>query len=282
MSATDLTRAALADFPLPPQPDTDKDSHGQLLIIAGSAAVPGPALLCANAALRSGVGQIRLATAANMTVAVAMQAPELWVIGLDENADPMPQIGDSLEASDAIVAGPGIVSERFGEKLVGGLLEQTVPAVLDVALLYPLPKFERQCRDFRNGPILLPNARELAGLLGCNRGEVDADPLAAGRAAAERYGSVVLAKGPVSHVVAPDGRAWTYRGGAPGLGVAGSGDTLAGIVGGLLARGANPLTALLWGVLLHGEAGEMLSAKIGPIGFLARELADEIPALLVR
>jgi NAD(P)H-hydrate repair Nnr-like enzyme with NAD(P)H-hydrate dehydratase domain len=154
--------------------------------------------------------------------------------------------------------------------------------VLDVALLYPLAKLEQQCRDCPHGPILLPNAREMAGLLGCTREEVEADRLAAGRAAAERYNSVVLAKGPISHVVAPDGRAWTFRSGPPGLGVAGSGDTLAGIVGGLLARGADPLTALLWSVLLHGEAGEMLSAKVGPIGFLAREIADEIPALLAR
>jgi ADP-dependent NAD(P)H-hydrate dehydratase len=86
----------------------------------------------------------------------------------------------------------------------------------------------------------------------------------------------------VSHVAAPDGRAWTYRGGARGLGVAGSGDALAGIVGGLLARGSDPVTALLWSVLLHGEAGEVLSSKIGPVGFLAREIPDEIPALLAR
>ncbi len=194
----------------------------------------------------------------------------------------MPQVADDVFDSDAVVAGPGIVSETFGEKLARGLLECRVPAVVDVALLYALPKLEPQCRDFPHGPILLPNAREMARLLGCTREQVDSDRLAAGRAAAKRYNSVVLAKGAISHVVAPDGRAWTYRGGAPGLGVAGSGDTLAGIVGGLLARGADPLTALLWSVVIHGEAGEMLSAKIGPVGFLAGELAREIPALLAR
>jgi NAD(P)H-hydrate repair Nnr-like enzyme with NAD(P)H-hydrate dehydratase domain len=87
-------------------------------------------------------------------------------------------------------------------------------------------------------------------------------------------------KGSTSHIVHPDGRVWVYRGGAPGLGVSGSGDALAGIVGGLLARGPGPLTALLWAVLLHGEAGEQLSKKVGPVGFLAREIPDEIPSLL--
>ena len=64
--------------------------------------------------------------------------------------------------------------------------------------------------------------------------------------------------------------------------MSGSGDTLAGIVGGLLSRGADPLTALLWGVWIHGEAGAALARKVGPIGFLAREIPDEIPALLPR
>jgi NAD(P)H-hydrate repair Nnr-like enzyme with NAD(P)H-hydrate dehydratase domain len=82
--------------------------------------------------------------------------------------------------------------------------------------------------------------------------------------------------------VTPSGDAWKYTGGAPGLGVSGSGDVLAGIVGGLLARGADPLNALLWAVWLHGEAGAALVKKIGPIGFLAREIADELPALLPR
>ena len=91
---------------------------------------------------------------------------------------------------------------------------------------------------------------------------------------------MVLVKGVTSHVVTPAGEAWTYEGGAPGLGVSGSGDVLAGIVGGLLARGAEPLDALLWSVWLHGEAGAHLAKTIGPIGFLAREIADEIPALL--
>ena len=131
-------------------------------------------------------------------------------------------------------------------------------------------------------PVLLPHAGELASLLECDEAEIDSDPVGCGLRAAELHQAIVLVKGVTSHVVTPDGRAWAYQGGAPGLGVSGSGDTLAGIVGGLMARGADPLTALLWGVLLHGEAGEALAAKVGPIGFLAREIPDEIPALLPR
>jgi NAD(P)H-hydrate repair Nnr-like enzyme with NAD(P)H-hydrate dehydratase domain len=131
-------------------------------------------------------------------------------------------------------------------------------------------------------PILLPHSGELASLLDCDEQKIKREPIECGIRAAELYRSVVLVKGVVSHVVTPSGDAWTYRGGAPGLGVSGSGDVLAGIVGGLLARGAEPLNALIWAVWIHGQAGARLAKKIGPVGFLAREIADQVPALLPR
>ena len=64
--------------------------------------------------------------------------------------------------------------------------------------------------------------------------------------------------------------------------VSGSGDVLAGIVGGLLARGAAPVAALLWAIWLHADAGASLSRKVGTVGYLAREIPGEIPTLLDR
>jgi NAD(P)H-hydrate repair Nnr-like enzyme with NAD(P)H-hydrate dehydratase domain len=148
--------------------------------------------------------------------------------------------------------------------------------------LRSLQPLEKQELDRPTKPILLPHAGELAGLLEIDEARVGEAPVDCGHRAAQLYCSVVLVKGVTSHVVHPDGRAWKYDGGAPGLGVSGSGDVLAGIVGGLLSRGADPLAALLWGVWLHGEAGAALAGKIGPIGFLAREIAEEVPALLPR
>jgi NAD(P)H-hydrate repair Nnr-like enzyme with NAD(P)H-hydrate dehydratase domain len=165
--------------------------------------------------------------------------------------------------SDVLLAAPGSLA------LDAGLLRSLSP-LEDVELRRPVM------------PILLPHAGELADLLEIGEEKVDAAPVEAGLRAAQLYRSVVLVKGVKSHVVHPDGRAWLYDGGAPGLGVSGSGDVLAGIVGGLLSRGAEPLAALLWGVWLHGEAGGALGKKIGPIGFLAREIAEEVPALLPR
>jgi hydroxyethylthiazole kinase-like uncharacterized protein yjeF len=159
------------------------------------------------------------------------------------------------------------------------LLATNSRIALDAALLHALEPVQQ---DRSSLPVLLPHAGELAALLDCDEQAIERDPVGCGLRAAERYRSIVLVKGVASHVVTPQGDAWIYEGGAPGLGVSGSGDILAGIVGGLLARGAEPLNALLWAVWLHGQAGALLARKIAPIGFLAREIADQIPGLLPR
>lgn len=289
MSApADLTRSALRAFPLPRQSDGGKDANGRLLIVAGNRQVPGAAILCAMAALRSGAGKVRVATVTGVAPGIALQMPEVLVVPLAESRSgdcarsSVAQVERQAGAMDAIVAGPGLRRGRVTAMIGKALIGSGRPMALDAGLLHDLPRLAENCREAPLPPVLLPHSREMAALLGLDEDEVEADRLAAARKAAEHYRAFVLAKGSDSHIAAPDGRAWTFRGGAPGLGVAGSGDTLAGIVGGLLARGADPLTALLWGVVLHGEAGEQLARKVGSAGFLAREIPDEIPALLDR
>ena len=279
-----LTRAALKEFPLPPVVDGDKETKGRILVIAGSRRVAGSAILTATSAMRSGAGKLRMVTVESVAVATALAMPEAMVVGLPEARDggftraAVRMIREQADRVDVVVAGPGMAQARTCEAIADALLDNPANVVLDAALLHSLKPGKRG----RERPILLPHSGELASLLSCDEDEIDRDPVGCGRRAAELYSANVLVKGVTSHVVTPDGRAWAYRGGAPGLGVSGSGDTLAGIVGGLLTRGADPLTALLWGVLLHGEAGEALSRKIGPVGFLAREIPGEIPELLRR
>jgi len=286
--AKDLTRSALRAFPLPRQTDSGKEGHGRLLIVAGSRQVPGAALLCAMAALRSGAGKVRVATVSSVAPGIALEMPEVLVVALTESRgggcarSSVREVQQQAAAMDAVVAGPGVRQGSVTAAIGKSLLTCGRPLALDAGLLHNLVPLAGQCRDASIAPVLLPHSREMASLLGMNEDQVEADRLAAAHNAAEHYGAYVLAKGADSHIAAPDGRAWTFRGGAPGLGIAGSGDTLAGIVGALLARGAEPLTALLWGVLLHGEAGEALSRKVGSVGFLAREIPGEIPALLDR
>ncbi len=283
-----LTRATLKRFPLPLVVDGDKETKGRILIIAGSRPVAGAALLTATAAMRAGAGKLRMISVEGVAVPTALAMPEAMVIGLEEAKDggftrsAVKQIRNEADRVDVVVAGPGMAQARTCEALAQALLESSASIVLDAALLHSLKPLSAGKRGSNQPPVLLPHSGELASLLDCDENEIDLDPIGCGLRAAEHYRAHVLVKGVTSHVVAADGRAWTFRGGAPGLGVSGSGDTLAGIVGGLLTRGAASLTALLWGVLLHGEAGEALSRKSGPIGFLAREIPEEIPALLPR
>lgn len=283
-----LTRAALNRFPLPAVEEADKDAHGRLLLVAGSRDTPGSAVISATAAFRAGCGKVTIATVTGMAPHIAMAMPEALVLHLAQGRDggfarsAVKQIVALAGECDAVVVGPGMEGGAVCSRLAAELLDCGLPRlVLDAAMLYALPPHDGDARDAPT-PILLPHDREMAALLDCRPDEVNADPLACGRRCAARYGALTLAKGPQSHVVTPEGRAWRYAGGGPGLGVAGSGDTLAGILGGLLARGAEPLSALLWAVWLHGEAGAALSARVGPIGFLAREIAGEVPALLPR
>ena len=122
----------------------------------------------------------------------------------------------------------------------------------------------------------------MAKLWSIERSEVLAQPLQVSRAAAGHTGAVVVLKGACTYVAAPDGTTFRNTRGNIGLGTSGSGDALSGIIAGLAARGADPLQAAVWGVYLHAKAGEVLARKMGLLGFLARELLAEVPALLAR
>jgi hydroxyethylthiazole kinase-like uncharacterized protein yjeF len=281
-----LNRTTLRAHPLPPVIDGDKETKGRVLIVGGSREVPGSVLLAATAAMRAGAGKLRIATLESAAPHVGIAVPEAMVNGQREGrkgsfaVSSVRAIAEQAVKVDAVVAGPGMSNSEACGRIADALIETDVRLALDAALLRSLSPHPSHNRA--NMPVLLPHAGELASLLDCDEAAIEQDPIGCGRRAAELYRSIVLVKGVTSHVVTPEGDAWTYTGGAPGLGVSGSGDVLAGIVGGLLARRAEPLNALLWAVWLHGEAGARLAKTVGPIGFLAREIADQVPALLSR
>ncbi|GAA4714189.1 NAD(P)H-hydrate dehydratase [Sphingomonas lutea] len=283
-----LDRAALDAHPLPPVVGGDKHSKGRILILAGSRDVPGAALLAARAAMRAGAGTLKVATVESVAAPLGIAMPEAMVIGLTEHRDggfagsAVDDIAALAKESDAVVAGMGVEEGDVCKRIADALLESPARLALDAALLRALEPLDPPDKARPTLPVLLPHAGEMAAMLDCTPEEVERDPVGNGREAAQLYRAIVLVKGVTSHVVTPEGKVWRYADGAAGLGVSGSGDVLAGIAGGLLARGTDPLSALLWAVWLHGEAGRALSKKIGPLGFLAREIADEVPALLPR
>ena len=279
----------LRDFPLPcVDEDSGKEDRGRLLVIAGSRELAGAALLAGLAALRAGAGKLQIGTAESIAASLAVAIPEARVIGhLETGEGGIAEAGIAplvrwAKAAQAVAAGCGMQPGPSLVKLLAGLLDcgARFPLVLDAAMLDCLAPLEDEVRAWPGGTVLLPHSGEMARLLGKDKKDVEADPLVAVRQAAERFNAVALVKGSYSFAAEPEGRAFRLKGGGVGLATSGSGDVLAGIVGGLCARGAPPLTALLWGMWLHAEAGRLLTKRVGRIGFLARELPDLIPGLL--
>lgn len=181
-----------------------------------------------------------------------------------------------------MVVGPGMTSGPECAALTAALLDGLDgPAlVLDAAALKDLADSRRRLHRHAGRAVITPHAGEMASLLGIERDAVIADPRGTARRTAALLQVVVVMKGPCTEIVTPQGEAWRYTGGAVGLATSGSGDTLAGLVAGLLARGATPLQAAVWAVHLHGEAGNRLTRRHGPLGFLARELLAEEPGIM--
>lgn len=285
---TPVDSAVLRDMPLPEPQEGSKEDRGRVLAIGGSRDVPGALLLAGLGALRAGAGKLQLATVASRAAHLGFAMPEALVMELPETeggtiaAAASQRLKRNAGACDALVLGPGMTNDADADALTRDLLlaARDAGCVLDAGAMCGLDQLSGLLGDRAKAAIITPHSGEMANLLDCTREDVDADPLAAAQNVARQLGAVVVMKGSRTHIVAPDGTAWLFSGGSVGLGTSGSGDTLAGIVGGLLARGADPVTAAIWGVYLHGEAGRRLSRKIGTIGFLAREIPDLVPGLM--
>ncbi len=295
----ELNPTLLRSWPLPqPGFDGDKEARGHVLIVAGSAEMPGAAILAAEAALRAGAGKLTIATAASVAPQVGAAIPEARVISLGETAahgfqsDSARRLGELAEKADALLLGPGMQDEGACVELVHQLLERFrgIPIVLDaIAMCAVHPRGEPHLLDeavdweqfrFQSPVLLTPHAGELARLTGSERRSIEQDPHRAASAAAQHWNAVVALKGATTVLATPQGKLWQHQGGNAGLAISGSGDTLAGLIAGLLARGATLEQAAAWGVALHAAAGEQLALRCGPLGYLAREIAAEVPALL--
>jgi hydroxyethylthiazole kinase-like uncharacterized protein yjeF len=188
---------------------------------------------------------------------------------------------DCVRDADAILIGPGMLNEEavrgFMDEFLRRIADQ--PLVIDAVALTALRdgryKFTEETRV-----VLTPNVDEMARITGEKPETIDADPRGVAVSVARDLNAVVVLKGSETFIVAPYGEVFRYDEGDVGLATSGSGDVLAGILVGLLARGATLDQAAAWAVYLHGTAGNRLKRRIGTIGFLARELCDEIAPVM--
>ena len=286
-----LTPELLRRWPLPqPDEDGDKEDRGRVLVVGGALEMPGAVILAATAALRAGAGKLQIATCKSISHAVAVAVPEARVFALAETKDgaiaasAASLLTEHAKEAQALLIGPGMIDKQAVERLMKSVLPKLkdLTVVLDATALSCFAGAPDLLSRAKVNAILTPHAGEMAGMLKIDKSEVARDPLSIAKSAAKELDSVVALKGRVTYIVAPDGEAYQNRAGNVGLATSGSGDTLSGIIAGLAARGADPLRAAAWGVYLHAKAGDRLAKKMGRLGFLARELLDEIPALMAQ
>lgn len=281
-----VSSAYLRDWRLPDADDASgKDSRGSVVVIGGALDTPGAVMLAGLAALRVGAGRLSIATVAANASALAVAVPEAAVAPLPATAkgslgaDAADACSDLVTDADTVILGPGLRDPDSARELVHSVLDAIGPGtvvVLDALGLTCGGMDDDARKRLSDRLVATPNHKEARFLLA---GDVPAHDLDAAAAIASSLGAVVTLR---SSIAAPDGRRWVDESGNSGLGTSGSGDVLAGAIAGLAARGATPDQAAVWGAHVHAEAGERLAARVGRLGFLARELLDELPAVLTR
>lgn len=258
-----------------PDPGDSKKSRGRVIIVGGARHSPGAVQLAGEASLRVGAGRLGLLVPATIQQASALAVREAAAFELPERATD--EIVDPARAelaeADAVVIGPGFDDADQTRATLQRVAEVGLAClVIDAYALGVLPRIDRAALP--DSLILNPNAEEAALLLERDLGE---DRVADVTEIARRFRAVVNCYGTIADA---DGNCWQIAAGGPGLGTSGSGDVLAGAIGGFAARGAPAARAAVWGSWVHAHAGDRLTERIG-VGFLARDLASELTPALV-
>ena len=281
-----VTTHLLRDWPLP-RPGEHKGARGVTLVVAGSRSVPGACILSGEASLRVGAGKLQVATAESVAGSVSLALPEALVRGFGEAdggdvaASAGAEITAMADSASAMLLGPGFMDPDDAADLVEAVVpDLEVPLVVDALGSAYVTRNRAGLAHLGGRCVLTVNPGEIGRILDEDPDRVTDDLAGAAAELAGTTQAVVLAGGEQKCVAAPDGSVWVVHEGGPGLGVSGSGDVQAGLVTGLLARGAEPAQAAVWGAFLHARAGDRLSATIGRLGFLARELPSVVPGLL--
>ncbi len=241
-----------------------KYSAGSVLVVGGSPGMSGAVCLAAEAAFRADAGYVAVATHEETLPLVEARV-------LEAVKAPLGDVDRLAERASAVAVGPGLGRGEEERALVRRLLrELEVPIVVDADALFGLEPDEWPAPR-----VLTPHSGELGRLL--DRDDVDAHRLDAVRAAAERFGCVVLLKGADTLIAAPGEGVLVSASGTPALATAGSGDVLTGVVAAFLSKGVEPRLAAAAAAYAHGRA-----AELGPErGLIASDLVEALPDVLL-
>ncbi len=274
-----LTAAGAA--PRPPAPDADKVAHGRVLVIAGSVGTGGAAILSTRAALAAGGGLVTLATPAHIQRVVAPVVPAAMtrrLPHLGEHVAPA-AVADlqDVDQFDAVVVGPGLGPVDGTRAIVEHVLAAAGRVVLDADAINVFRDDPDRLADHAGVLVLTPHERELARLGGGEDGpDAWAHRVQRVPELAMRYHATIVAKGPGTIVAAPDGRVWVTPLGGPELGTGGTGDTLAGMLGTVVAAADDVPLAVAETVWRHAFAAHWLAGERGVQRVGAQELGERL------
>jgi hydroxyethylthiazole kinase-like uncharacterized protein yjeF len=278
-------------------PDSYKNTHGHVLVIAGSRGFTGAAVLCGNAAMRSGAGLVTVATPVSVQPLVAAQVmPEVMTASLAEtdrgavSDEAVDYVVKLAERADVIAIGPGLSSEdQRTRNFVRAVVERReTPVIIDADGLNCLAPWPAALRGSRDLPVILtPHPGEMRRLMGADGKSALDDRVAAARKFAVAQEVILVLKGTRSLIAAPDGRVFVNPTGNAGLGTAGAGDTLTGIIAGFLAQAyatlrsdADTIETIIAALYIGGVAGDLAAQEIGMRTMVASDIREHLSAAI--
>jgi hydroxyethylthiazole kinase-like uncharacterized protein yjeF len=268
----------------PRPPDAHKGDYGHLCVLAGSPGKTGAAAMICQGALRIGAGLVTLGIPASLNPILEAKLTEAMTEPLPDvpagylSSDALKHIRQLLKGKTACALGPGISTQPQVQELLLELITRVpVPLVIDadgITAVALRPEILKECK---NTIVLTPHPGEMARLIGTTTKKVQEDRIGVAKAFATTYNCIVVLKGNRTVIATPDERIYINPTGNPGMASGGVGDVLTGIIGGLMAQGLSPVDAVLWGVYLHGMAGDLAVQTIGEISLIAGDIIDYIP-----
>jgi NAD(P)H-hydrate epimerase len=265
------------------QPDGHKGTFGKVVVIAGSQGMTGAACLTSMSALKSGAGVVKLAVPATVQSLVATKMTEVMTVALpatqNGQLDTMDEatITSLIASVDVLAIGPGLGENTQITENIRHILSRTeLSIVVDADGLNALANDLTCLKQSTSVKIITPHLGEMARLTKQSLQTIANDPIGVAQQFAHEYGVVVVLKGASTVVVNGEGAVYINVTGNSGMATAGSGDTLTGIITGLLAQGYDPYNAARLGVFIHGKAGDWVAEKQGEHGVVASEILGAI------
>jgi len=288
---TELMTNEWAKSVLPRRPlNANKGSFGRVLVVAGSINYIGAVYLACSGAIRVGAGLVTLATANYLQPILASKLTEVTYLPLPEfrpgiiSPEAAKLIHQQLSQYNVLVLGCGLGQSQSAIRFIRATLlrgKVALPSlVLDADALNTLAKTPNWWQQLTDDAILTPHPGEMARLAGVSVDEVQSDRVGMAKKVALDWHKTIVLKGAYTVIATPDGQAKISPIANPGLASAGTGDVLTGAIAGLVAQGLSLFDAAALGVYLHGQAGEMVKARLGDAGMIATDLLPVLPLVI--